>query len=287
MKPKFVCSTSIIAVIVCLPGPVFGQDINPRRTDLPDPEPIYSPYVERTANDNNFAEGLYWGDTHLHTSYSTDAGMIGNKLDPEQAYRFARGEEVISSTGQRTRLIRALDFLVVSDHAENLGLAPMIAESNAELLRTENGKRLHDMVKAGEGYEAFRVWGVEGLAANTDIINSPKMLRTAWDREIAAAEQFNQPGVFTAFVGFEWTSINTSDFPSNLHRVVIFKDGADKAGRVLPFSTFDSYDPEDLWEYMATYEQMPIRGCHRASHLRPRRGVSRARVLRAWRGAPV
>ena len=220
---------------------------------MPDPPANYSPYVERTANDNNFAEGVYWGDTHLHTRYSTDAGMLGTTLGPEEAYRFAMGQEVISSTGQRARLLRALDFLVVSDHAENLGLAPMIDESNADLLKSENGKRLHDMVKAGDVYEAYGVWA--GSAYAGDLIQSPKMRRTAWEREVSAADQFNDPGVFTALIGFEWSSLNTADAPSNLHRVVIFKDNASKAGRVLPFSQFDSADPEDLWDYMASYEQ--------------------------------
>ena len=219
---------------------------------MPDPPANYSPYVERTANDNNFAEGVYWGDTHLHTRYSTDAGMLGTTLGPEEAYRFAMGQEVISSTGQRARLLRALDFLVVSDHAENLGLAPMIDESNADLLKSENGKRLHDMVKAGDVYEAYGVWA--GSAYAGDLIQSPKMRRTAWEREVSAADQFNDPGVFTALIGFEWSSLNTADAPSNLHRVVIFKDNASKAGRVLPFSQFDSADPEDLWDYMASYE---------------------------------
>ena len=113
----------------------------------------YSPYL-----DQGFPDRVYFGDTHLHTSYSTDAGMVGNRLGPEEAYRFARGEEVISSTGLRARLQRPLDFLVVSDHAENLGLAPMIAESNPGLLRTEFGRPVHDLVKSGQGPEAYNVW---------------------------------------------------------------------------------------------------------------------------------
>ena len=104
--------------------------------EMPEPTKIFSPYVERTVADSNFAEGVYWGDTHLHTSYSTDAGMFGNKLGPEEAFRFARGEEVLTSHGMRARLIRPLDFLVVADHAENLGLAPFIDESNPELLKS-------------------------------------------------------------------------------------------------------------------------------------------------------
>jgi hypothetical protein len=239
--------------LTAIQGAALAQ-INPAKEDLPEAQRIYSPYIERTARDKNFAEGLFWGDTHLHTSYSTDAGMIGNTLPPEQAFRFARGEEVITSTGQRARLIRPLDFLVVSDHAANLGLAPMIAEANPDLLATEYGKRLSDLVKAGKGYDAFRLWGTDGVAQNRDLINSPKMARTVWDREISAADEFNDPGVFTAFIGYEWTSLNRPGAPSNLHRVVIFKDDASKAGEIIPFTTFDSYDPEDLWEWMARYE---------------------------------
>jgi hypothetical protein len=256
MKKAIFTVFAFVVGTALLFGPAHAQtELSPGKKDVPEAQKIYSPYVDRTATDRNFAEGLYWGDTHLHTRYSTDAGMIGCKLGPEDAYRFARGEEVTSSTGQRARLIRPLDFLVVSDHAENLGLAPMIAESNAELLKTEYGKKWHDMVKAGEGYEAFRDWGLNGVAANKDVINSPKMQRTVWDRQIKAAEKFNEPGKFTTFIGFEWTSLNNMDNPSNLHRVILFKDGGDKADQVLPFSTFDSPDPEGLWEYMAAYEE--------------------------------
>ena len=254
MKLIYQINCSWVALAVC--PIVFAQTgVNPSKDELPEKERIYSPFVERTATNAKFSEGVYWGDTHLHTSYSTDAGMIGCRLGPEDAYRFALGEEVRTSTGQRARIIRPLDFLVVADHAENLGLAPMIAESNPDLLKTEYGKKLHDLVKAGEGYEAFQIWGAEGITKNRDIINDPKMSRTVWDRQIAFAEKYNDPGRFTAFIGFEWTSINTQEAPSNLHRVVIFKDGGSKAGQVLPFTTFDSYDPEGLWEYMENYEE--------------------------------
>ena len=112
----------------------------------------YSPYPAQ-----DFPNRVFFGDTHLHTSYSTDAGMIGNTLGPEEAYRFARGETVNSSTGLRARLNRPLDFLVITDHAENLGLAPTIAESNAELLKNPWGKKVHDLVKAGKGVEAYNL----------------------------------------------------------------------------------------------------------------------------------
>jgi hypothetical protein len=237
------------------PGLALAQTALGDPEDMPEPPKIYSPYVERTAADSNFVEGVYWGDTHLHTSYSTDAGMFGNTLGPDVAYRFARGEEVLTSHGLRVRLIRPLDFLVVADHAENLGLAPFIAESNPELLKSEWGRMVHDLVKAGKSREAFQAWLTDAVTAGTDPIDNPRMARTVWEREIDFADEYDEPGRFTALIGFEWTSIATKQAPGNLHRVVIFKDGADKAGQVLPFSTFDSYDPEDLWDYMASYEK--------------------------------
>ena len=240
---------TIFAVMLC---PAYA--LNPDENELNQPEKIYSPFVERIQANANFAEGVYWGDTHLHTSYSTDAGMIGAIVTPEDAYRFAMGQEVRTNTGQRARLVRPLDFLVVADHAENLGLAPMIRESNSELLKSPWGKEMHDLVKAGKGYEAFQKWGAEAMVPAEDQIDNPKIMRTVWDRQIAAAEEYNDPGRFTALMGFEWTSINTAENPSNLHRVVIFKDDSDKVSQVLPFSLFDSIDPEDLWAYMAGYE---------------------------------
>jgi len=246
----------VTAAIVIHANSAFAQTGAGHPDDIREPGEIFSPYVERTVTDSNFAEGVYWGDTHLHTSYSTDAGMMGNSLDPDDAYRFAKGEEVIASHGMPVRLIRPLDFLVVSDHAENLGLAPFIDESNPELLKSDWGRAVHDMVKAGDSRGAFQKWLGDAVTVGTDPINNPKMNRSVWDREIAFADKHNDPGQFTALIGFEWTSIATQETPGNLHRVVLFKDGADKVSQVLPFSAFDSIDPEDLWDYMAQYEEL-------------------------------
>jgi len=242
----------MLGLILAMATMAWAQDIPPVKEELTPPIQHYSPYVERTASDKSFAEGLYWGDTHLHTKYSVDAGMIGTMLGPDDAYRFAKGEEVITSSGQRARLIRPLDFLMVADHAENLGLAPLLAESNPDLLKTKFGKRWHDMLKAGKGYEAYQEWGEMALMKEEDPIGDPKVMRTAWEREIEAAERHNQPGVFTAIIGYEWTSTPTG---LNLHRVVVFKDNADKARQIIPFSALDSSDPEDLWKFMAAYEE--------------------------------
>ena len=189
----------IFAAALTLPVVGLAQEVT-YPDSLRQPPKIYSPYVARVASDAAFAEGVYWGDTHLHTSYSTDAGMLGNTLGPDEAYRFARGEEVLTAHGLRARLIRPLDFLVVADHAENLGLAPFIAESNPELLRSEWGRNVHDLVKSGNSREAFQSW-ITAVSASQDPIDNPKMSRTAWDREIAFADKYNEPGRFTALIG--------------------------------------------------------------------------------------
>ncbi|MGI9483518.1 MAG: DUF3604 domain-containing protein [Hyphomicrobiales bacterium] len=250
---RLTISAYICGLFLAISYTANAQDVNP--SAMPGDQKVYSPYVARKAADANFAEGVYWGDTHLHTSYSTDAGMVGATITPEEAFRFAKGEEILSNTGQRVRLIRPLDFLVVSDHAENLGLAPLIAESNPDLLANEWGKTVHDLVKAGKGNEAFQKWLEDAVTVYKDPIDNPKMTRTVWERETKAADKHNEPGKFSALIGFEWTSISTRENPGNLHRVVIFKDDASKANQVLPFSTVDSNDPEKLWKYMEDYEQ--------------------------------
>jgi len=224
----------------------IAQDIAVQESDVSIGRKEYSPYLYQA-----YPNKVFWGDTHLHTSYSTDAGLVGDRLGPDEALRFAKGEMVVSSTGVRARLIRPLDFLVIADHAENLGLAPMIEESDPELLRDPMGKKYHDLVKSGKGWDAYQLWKKSG-AARKDSMPNPELQRTAWERIIDAVDKHNQPGVFTAFHGFEWTS--TPDL-RNLHRNVIFRDGAEEARQVLPFSFFDSQDPEDLWNYMEAYEK--------------------------------
>ena len=200
----------------------------------------------------DFPNGVYFADTHLHTSYSTDAGMVGNILGPEEAYRFARGEEVIQSHGLRARLRRPLDFLVISDHAENLGLATMIAESNADLLNSEFGRLVHDLVKSDRGPEAYMAW-IERMNARQDpLAGQGELARSMWQRLTAAAEEYNEPGLFTALIGYEWTAMPDGN---NLHRNLIFRDDMEKANQITPFSQYDSVDPEDLWNWMTDYEE--------------------------------
>jgi hypothetical protein len=159
-------------------------------------EKEYSPYL-----DIGYPQRVFWGDTHVHTAYSTDAGMVGNRLGPDEAYRFARGEAVVSSTGVRARLQRPLDFLVVADHAENLGLAPMIDEKNPDLLKTDFGRQISQLVYAGKYGDAYALWG-SGMSDGEDPLKGNDALtRTMWERLTASAEEFNELGKFTALIG--------------------------------------------------------------------------------------
>ena len=240
-------SVWLVASIVPLltPFAAQAQDASPPI----DREVKYSPYP-----DQNFPDRVFFGDTHLHTAYSTDAGMVGANLGPEDAYRFARGETVKSNTELQARLRRPLDFLVVTDHSENLGLAPAIAESNPELLKNEWGKMEHDLVKSGRegGIKAYENWMAVTAKRQDPLASMSELSKTMWQRETEAAEKYNTPGLFTAFIGFEWTSMPNGN---NLHRNVIFRDGKDKADKIIPFSQYDSFDSEDLWKWMADYER--------------------------------
>jgi hypothetical protein len=243
---KLLCRSLSVAALVVVTTAAQSQDIAVREQDINVGKKQYSPYLYQS-----YPNRVFWGDTHLHTSYSTDAGMVGNRLGPDEALRFAKGEKVISSTGLPARLIRPLDFLVVADHAENLGLTPMIEASDPALLRDPMGKKYHDLVKSGKGWDAYQLWKKSG-AELKDSMPNPKLQAKAWNQIIDAVDQHNQPGVFTAFHGFEWTS--TPDL-RNLHRVVIFRDDAEAARQVIPFSIFDAVDPEKLWDYLEAYER--------------------------------
>jgi len=237
-----------VGACICFSSSAFAQDV-PRPTDeqLQNLKSIdYSPYPQQ-----HFPNKVYFGETHLHTSYSTDAGMIGNTLGPEDAFRIARGEPFVSSMGVPGQLSRPFDFVVVSDHSENLGLAPAVAASDPDLLAVPWGKELHDKVKAGKPMEAFDMF-VEQIFKGEDPLVGSELPRTYWHLETAAAEKYNEPGLFTALIGYEWSSAPGG---ANLHRNVIFRDGKDKADTIIPFSSYDSVDPEDLWEFMDTYEK--------------------------------
>ena len=196
---------------------------------------------------------VLWGDLHLHTGNSLDAGLNGTRLMPEDAFRFARGEEVVSTTGVPAKLARPYDFLVVTDHSDYMGLPQVLHDGSPELLADPTGKRWYDGVHAG-GEAAMGVFHefVDSTLANKAAVNLPGLAKSSWEMAVHAAEKYNEPGRFTAIIGFEWSSHPGGD---NLHRNVIFRDGAEKALQVLPLTTFESSDPEHLWRYLADYEK--------------------------------
>ena len=218
---------------------------------------VYSPYAERT-----FPERPLWGDNHLHTSLSFDAGAFGNRVGLRDAYRLARGEQITASSGQAVRLGRPLDWLAITDHSDGMGFTVDVLAALPSVTKYEQGARWS---------KGFNAGGQEAVAATIDMITafsqgeidpdmfanySPGSRRyaTLWDDVVNAAEEFNDPGRFTTFIGFEWTSLVKG---GNMHRNVIFRDGADRARQVVPYTTIapiGSTDPLDLYKYLENYE---------------------------------
>jgi hypothetical protein len=210
----------------------------------------YSPYADR-----GFPTWPLWGDTHLHTANSPDAFAFGNRLGPEEAYRFARGETVTSATGQRVQLSRPLDFLVVADHGVAMGAVMELYKGNPTLLRDERLKRWHLMMNESPEQGVKAAGELISAGSQGDIppvLLDPKIARSVWTAYTATAERFNDPGRFTALIGYEWTSLIKGN---NLHRVLIFRGDKSKADQIQPFTFADSTDPEKLWEFMAAYEK--------------------------------
>jgi hypothetical protein len=211
-------------------------------------ERVYSPFVDRS-----YPDQVFFGDTHFHTEVSFDAGLVGTTLDIHDAFRLARGEKVTSNTGQPVQLIRPLDFLAVTEHAEFNGLATGLRESNPLLLADSWGKQIYDLFNSGpegrmEAFQNIIKWGTVKLE---NPFGDDELSRSIWNKSVKIADEYYQPGRFTSLMGFEWSS---SPGGNNLHRVVLFEDGADKTSQTVPFSLFDGGDPQDLWAYMAAYE---------------------------------
>ena len=217
-------------------------------------KPPYSPYAGR-----NFPTRPLFGDTHLHSSLSFDAGLLGNRVGPVDVYRFAKGEEVVSSTGQPFKLSRPLDFTVLTDHSDNLGLAPDFFAGKPEILADPTARRWYDLVKAGKIGEALNemlpAFGKGEFPETMLYRPGTAAFRSSWQRIIDAAEGANDPGRFSAIIGYEWTSVPNGN---NLHRNVIYRDGANRAGQLDPYTTVEplgSPDPRDLWNWLANYEE--------------------------------
>lgn len=208
----------------------------------------YSPAV-----DSAYPKEVYWGDTHLHTRNSADAYSLGNmNLSPADAYRFARGKKLLAHDGQPVQLRRPLDFLVVSDHAEYLGGNYRLSIKDPLVTSSPVAQQWQRYIDEGQFFKV--------VTAFVDSIDDPEktppfsqpVRRTIWEDVVQTADEYNDPGQFTAFVGYEWTSMIKGN---NLHRVVVYKDGKGIADQIPPFSAQDSRDPQALWKALAAYEE--------------------------------
>jgi len=164
----------------------------------------------------------------------------------------------MSSSRQPVKLSRPLDFLVVADHSDNMGFFPDFFAGKPELLADPQGRKWYDMMMSGQGAKAAIeiIMSFGGGTFPKDLMYAPgsRPYKAAWQDTIAAAEEYNDPGRFTAFIGYEWTS-NTK--ANNLHRNIIFRDNGDKASQVEPYTTLKplgSDNSRDLWKWMAEYE---------------------------------
>jgi hypothetical protein len=258
-------SHSIFAVMLLLGVLALGLPAMASDIGSPDLEVIkglypgktYSPYAQRS-----FPSRVYWGDTHLHTGLSADAGLFGNTIGHEGAYRFARGEEIKSSTGLPVKLSRPLDWLVIADHSDLMGLAMDIQRGAPNVMAVPKGKEWHEGFKKGgeaAGKAAFDlIQHFSQMKVPEKLLKdySPgsRIYNNVWEDIIKTADQFNDPGKFTSLIGYEWTSIPKGN---NMHRNVILRDNGDRARQVIPLTTqppLGTIDPLDLYQWLADYE---------------------------------
>ena len=254
--------TPVLTLALAIVLPASASDVG---TPIPDalvkgpyPGIGYSPYAQR-----DFPSNVYWGDTHLHTGLSLDAGLFGNILGHEDAYRFARGEEITASGGVKAKLGRPLDWLVITDHSDMMGIATDIQEGAPNIVADPKGKEWHEGFKKGgsaAGEAAFdlithfaQMKLPEKLVS--DYSPGSEVYNNLWYDIIDTADRFNDPGKFTALIGFEWTSVPKG---FNLHRNVILRDNGDRARQVVPLTTqppLGTTNPLDLYKWLEDYEQ--------------------------------
>lgn len=200
-----------------------------------------------------FPERAYFGDVHVHSAYSLDAYAFGNMtLMPDDAYLFASGNPIELPGAGVAKLDRPLDFLMVADHAEYLGVLVGLKEGDQQIVASDLGDEWSSDVERDDTSNVVLDF-VRFLTNDDERIEPPEEFeQSVWKRLVEAAERHNRPGEFTTFSGYEWTSqVNGG----NQHRVVLFRDGPEKVLQMQPFSAVDSTDPRDLWAHLARYEE--------------------------------
>ena len=251
--------TTLLCLLVATP--VLASDIGAPSVEVLKglyPGKAYSPWAERS-----FPSKVFWGETHLHTGLSLDAGLFGNTTGHDTAYRLARGEEVVASSGQPVKLSRPLDFLVITDHSDMMGIATDIQRGAPNILAVPKGKEWAEGFAKGGQAAAEAAFDLIGNFSQgtvpVELLNqySPgaPIYNGVWEKIIETAEIYNEPGRFTALIGFEWTSVPKG---FNLHRNVILRDDGNRAEQVVPMVTqppVGSTDPLDLYKWLENYEE--------------------------------
>lgn len=244
-------ATSSFIIIAVTTLSACSPNIDPRQTGTGEGTIVLSEFPDRP----------YWGDTHLHTDNSVDAFGFGVRLGPEDALKFASGQEVTASTGMTAQLSRPLDFLVISDHSDGLGSTRRLYDSprlGVMAMGDETLLRWYDMMHESPERSVEAVGELITAAATgtlPEAMINPEDQREAteeiWGAHLEMLDRYNRPGEFTAFAGFEYTLMPGGN---NQHRVVMFRDGRDRTGQVLPYPGFNT-TPEGLWDYMLAYEE--------------------------------
>ncbi|WP_109464703.1 DUF3604 domain-containing protein [Albibacillus kandeliae] len=248
---------SIAFAITFSASPVLAQvttdsgTLTPERIERFFNQPGYSPYAGRS-----YPSLPLWGEQHLHTSWSPDAFGGGTRVGPDEALQYAKGGEITSSTGQPVRLSRPYDWMVVADHSDALGVVASIYEGDPAFMSDPTLKRWHDEMRKGGAAATAVVMEMITLQGEGKIppaMTDQTTQMDMWQKMTEIVEGHNQPGIFTALIGYEWTSNYGGG--NNLHRNVIYRDGKDKADMVRPLTTFDTELPRELWDWMASYEE--------------------------------
>ncbi len=247
----------LMSMVVLLPAAAYAQvttdggTIDPAKVERFFNQPGYSPYAGRS-----YPTLPLWGEQHLHTSWSPDAIAAGTRVGPDEALRFAKGEEIISNTGQPVKLSRPYDWMVIADHSDALGVMAGVVAGDPNLLADPILKRWSVGMNTGgaAATEALmEMITLQGLGQIPDAITDPDTQFDMWRMQTEIVERHDDPGRFSALIGYEWTS--NIGGGNNLHRNIIYRDGKALADRIRPLTTFDTEIPNELWDWMANYEK--------------------------------
>jgi len=201
------------------------------------------------------------GEQHIHSALSADAGGGGTRLMPRELYRFARGLEILSNTNQPVKRNRPLDFICITDHTDGMGAITDILKGTPSIMADKQGVDLHERFAQGgdvakKASQDLIRWFSQGtLSPALNYQPGNEGYKRTWVDLVNAAEEYNEPHVFTAMLSYEWTSLVAGN---NLHRNVILRDGPSRALQVLPFTMTPptgSPNPRDLWQWLADYEE--------------------------------